>query len=117
MGRNQKNATWAFFNGPSDGPSLRESSRCLSVLTIVFDSHRTRNARPRPSENDQKGCLHPRRRKRHKPRSGLSFLDFSSKLIAFAARGLKVEHQVLHVQSQLAEGVLNEAQNSAAATG
>ena len=35
-------------------------------------------------------------------------------IVAFATRGLKVEHQVLHVQPQLAQGVLDHGQNAAA---
>ena len=47
----------------------------------------------------------------------LRFLDFAAQFVALAARRLQVEHQVLHVQPQLAEGVLHQAQNPAATLG
>jgi hypothetical protein len=37
--------------------------------------------------------------------------------VAFAAGGFDVEHQVLHVEPQLAKGVLDELQDTAAAFG
>jgi hypothetical protein len=45
------------------------------------------------------------------------FLEAGVILIAFAAGGFDVEHQILHVEPQLAEGVLDKLQDPAAAFG
>ena len=45
------------------------------------------------------------------------FFEASVVFVAFAAGGFDVEHQVLHVEPQLAQGVLNERQDAAASFG
>lgn len=46
---------------------------------------------------------------------GLDIFQLPAVFVAFAAGGFQVEHQVFHVEPELAQGVLDERQNPAAA--